>query len=222
MNRRAWLISSAAVAACGALLGCQPGGHIGLFGYTSAPPFDPNIRSVCIPTFKLGQVVTTPLRGLDVELTDAVVKELNSRKSPIKVISDEARADTILIGTIALVVKQLQSYNQQALPLETDLLIGVDIVWRDQRTGEVLSNPRGGKPQTGATAFDPTAVKSDTIPGDVKAVPVRIQANGRFLIQNGESTATGADAATAKLARLIVNMMEAPWQMPQPAKDATK
>jgi len=195
------------------LAGCERGGHIRFLGYTSAPPFDPNIRSVYLPVFKLAPVVTTPLRGLDVELTEAIVQELNSRKSPIKVISDSARADTILIGTIASVTKSNLSLNQQALPLESELSLTVDVVWRDQRSGEVLSNPRGKKPPSGAGAFDPSAVATPEVPKDEAPTPVRLTATGRFIIQNGESTATGADMAVKKMARLIVNMMEAPWQL---------
>jgi Lipopolysaccharide-assembly len=216
MNRRRFL--GLALGGLGvAVAGCQPGGHFGLFGYTTAPPFDNNIRSVCIPIFKLAPVVTSPLRNLDVELTDAVVKELNARKSPIRVVSNPTQADTILIGTIAGVNKGLQSYNQQALPLENELILTVDLVWRDQRTGEVLSNPKAKKPESGVGAFDPSAVKSEVVEKDVAAAAVRVTASGRFLIQNGESMSVGADTAVRKMAANIVNMMEAPWQLPAPA-----
>ncbi len=212
MNRRMWLgliVSQVA----GLTIGCRQGGNLSLFGYTTEPPFDPNIRSVYIPTFKLAPVVTSPLRSLDVDLTDAVVKELTSRKSPIKVVSDPARADTILIGTIADVRKTVLSLNQQALSMESELILGVDVVWRDQRTGEVLSNPKITKPSPGVAPFDPQAEASPVIPNDAEPVPVRVTVTGRWLAQNGETTVIGADAATRKAARLIVNMMETPWQL---------
>jgi hypothetical protein len=216
MNRRSFLglaLGGLTVAS----IGCQQGGHFNIAGYSTVPPFDPNIRSVCIPTFKLAPIVSSPLRNLDVELTDAVVKELNSRKSPIRVVSNPTQADTILIGTIAGVAKGLQSYNQQALPLENELILTVDLVWRDQRTGEVLSNPKAKKPASGVGAFDPSAIKSEVVEKDVPAAAVRVTASGRYLIQNGESTAIGADAAVRKMAVTIVNMMEAPWQLPKKA-----
>ena len=214
MNRRSFLGLALGGIAVGAI-GCQQGGHFNIAGYTTVPPFDPNIRSVCVPTFKLAPLVTSPLRNLDVELTDAVVKELNARKSPIRVVSNPTQADTILIGTIAGVAKGLQSYNQQALPLENEIVLTVDLVWRDQRTGEVLSNPKSKKPASGVGAFDPSAVKTEVVEKDVPAAAVRVTATGRFLIQNGESTAIGADAAVQKMAAIIVNMMEAPWQLPK-------
>lgn len=216
LNRRlflsALLAGTAAVAA-----GCRNGGNFTLFGYTTQPQFDPNIRSVYIPTFKLAPVVTTPLRNIDVEMTDALVKELNARKCPIKVVSDPARADTELIGTIVGVRKAVFNRNRQALPLESELYITLEVVWRDLRTGEILSNPKPPKRATpDPTAFDPSLqppAPPDPNGAFPKPVPVVITASGRFLTQNGESTATAEDAAVQKAARFIVNMMESPWDV---------
>ena len=204
------LLGSAAVAA----VGCRNGGNVCLLGYTTEPPFDPNVRSVYIPTFKLAPVVTNPLRTLDVDLTDAVVKELNSRRTPIKVISDPDRADTVLIGTVMQVTKNVLNRNQQNLPLESELVLGIDVVWRDQRTGELLTNPKPPKPRPTPTgAFDPSVEETPPPVPDPNPVPLRITVTGRFLTQNGESTATGADMAVRNAARSIVNMMEKPWDL---------
>ena len=78
MTRRLFLAALAAAPV--ALAGCRNGGNVSLFGYTTEPPFDPNVRSVYVPTFKMAPVVATPFRSLDVELTDAVVKELAKKK----------------------------------------------------------------------------------------------------------------------------------------------
>ncbi len=206
------LAGTAALAA-----GCRNGGNFCLLGYTTEPPFDPNIRSVYIPTFKLMPVVTTPLRNIDVEMTDAVVKELNARKCPIKVVSDKNRAETELIGTITSVVKPVYSRTSQALPLESELFVTVEVVWRDLRTGEILSNPK--LPRRAAqepTVFDatlqPPAPTSPNAPFD-QPIPVVIRASGRILTQSGESVATGEDIAVQRAARYIVNMMEAPWDL---------
>jgi len=45
-------------------------------------------------------------------------------------------------------------------------------------------------------------------------VPVRVSATGRVLVELGESTATGSQMATKRLAKQIVNMMEANWELP--------
>jgi hypothetical protein len=216
VNRRTFL--AALLAGSAALTaGCRNGGNFSLFGYTTEPPFDPNIRSVYIPTFKLMPVVATPLRNLDVEMTDAVVKELTARKTPMKVVSDPTRADTELIGTITSVIKPVYSRTSQALPLESELIIVVEVVWRDLRTGEILSNPKGPRRATQEpTAFDPS-LQPHAPAGPNGAfgqpIPVRLTAAGRFLTQSGESVATGEDIAVQKAARFIVNMMEAPWDL---------
>lgn len=211
MTRRSFL-SSVLLGGVAGAVGCRNGGNVSLFGYTTEPPFDPDIRSVSIPAFKLAPVVTSPLRSIDVDLTDAVVKELNARKSPIKVISDPARADTELIGTIVDVRKTVLNRNPQNLPLESEIVLIVDVVWRDLRTGEILTNPKPPTPPPSpAGTFDPSVEPPPPPAPDPVPRPVRITATGRFLIQNGESTITGADTATANAARYIVNMMERPW-----------
>ena len=215
LSRRLFL--SALLAGTAAAVGCRNGGNFTLFGYTTEPPFDPNIRSVYIPTFKLMPVVTSPIRNLDVELTDALVKELTGRKTPIKVVSDPSRADTELIGTIMQVSKPILNRNVQALPLETELTIVVDVVWRDLRTGEILSNPKLPKRAVPEQpAFDPSLQPPP--PADPNGpfptpLPVRFTASGRFLTQSGESMSTAEDAAVRKAARFIVNMMESPWDL---------
>jgi hypothetical protein len=205
------------LAGTAAAVGCRNGGNFRLLGYTTEPPFDPDIRSVYVPTFKLSPIVGTPLRNIDVELTDAVVKELTARKSPMKVVSDPNRADTELIGTIRQVQKLVLNRTSQALPLETEVTLTVEVVWRDLRTGEILTNPKPPKRAAPESpVFDPSLqspAPADPNGNFPQAVPVVIVAAGRALTPNGESISTGADAAVARAARFIVNMMEAPWDL---------
>jgi hypothetical protein len=199
MTRRTFL-SSVILGGVAVAVGCRNGGNISLFGYTTEPPFDPNITSVYIPTFKLAPVVASPLRGIDVDLTDAVVKELNARKTPIKVISSPGKADTELIGTIVQVDKNVLNRNPQNLPLESEIVLSVDLVWRDLRSGEILTNPKPPAPAPSPTgAFDPSIAPDPPPAPDPVPRPIRIRATGRFLTQNGESTITGAtEEKTAK------------------------
>ena len=213
MTRRAFLFAGLGLVP---LLGCRNGGNFSLGGYTTEPPYDPNIRSVYIPVFKVSPILTSPYRTIDVDLTDAVVKELNARKSPIKVISDPGRADTELIGNIFNITKPVLNRNNQNLPLESEVQLTIDILWRDLRTGNMLSNPKYPKVMPGpGPRFDPNIEKpppeDPNPPGLDKPLPVRIMASGRFITQNGETTATGMDAACKKAAEYIVNMMEKPW-----------
>ena len=54
-----------------AIVGCQSGGNVSLFGYSTAPPFDPNIKTVYVPVFKNTAFQTTPNRELEVDLPAA-------------------------------------------------------------------------------------------------------------------------------------------------------
>jgi hypothetical protein len=210
MTRR--LVLALLLGGTAALAGCRNGGNFSLFGYTTEPPFDPNIGSVYVPTVKLAQFTTSPLRGVDVDLTEAIVQELVGRKTPIKVISDSSRADTELIATIVDVRKNVLNRNPQNLPLESEIVLVVEVVWRDLRSGEILSNPKPPTPAPSpAGAFDPSRTQDPPPAPNPIATPVRITATGRFITQNGESATTGEDFAVRRAARSIVNLMERPW-----------
>ena len=88
---------AALVALAVALLpGCASwDGHFCLFGYTTRPLYDLGIRTVRVPIFKN----FTFRRGLEFQLTEAVIREIES-KTPYKVVQEADCADTELIGTI--------------------------------------------------------------------------------------------------------------------------
>ena len=214
MNRRSFLLAALGT---GSLLGigCRADSNLKLFGYTTEPQFDPNIRSVYIPTFKLTAFITNPNRGIDVDVTEAVVQELAARRSPMKIVSDPSRADTELIGTIISVNKIVLVRNSQNLNREAEISIAVEVVWRDLRTSEILTNRKTPEKPLVNNAFDPSAEKGPVVKADPKPLPVKITAVGRVLDELGESTATGSQMATKRLAKQIVNMMERNWELPQ-------
>ena len=197
------------VVLAGVAVGCQ--GPFKVFGYTTEPPFDPNIRSVYIPTFKLNAFVATTDRFLDRDLTEAVVRELSVRKSPMRVLSDRDRADTELIGTITLVTKTVQNRNQQNLTREAEVTIVAEVLWRDLRSGDVLTNPKKKAPPAPPATFDPSREPPPPDAPNDAVRPVQIVATGRALNELGESNVTANKAAVEKLARQIVNMMEREW-----------
>ena len=191
--------------------GCRSGGDFTLFGYSTAPNFDPNIRSVYVPEFKNIAFHTSPYRGIEVDITEAVVRELNARRTPMRVVQDPARADTELIGTVTRIDKSVLNRNLQNLNREIDVVIAVDIVWRDLRTGKVLTGTRVPAPRPEDCPIDPTVPQPPPPPPDGIPVPVTVTATGRVIPEVGESNATGAKLAVDKLARQIVDRMEQPW-----------
>lgn len=190
--------------------GCQ-NGELCLFGYSSAPPFDPNIRTVYVPVFKNSAFVTTPYRGIEVRVTEALINELNGRRTPMKVVSDPAQADTELVGTVVQLLKLPTNRTFQNHNREFDTVIVADIVWRDLRSGRVLTGSRGPTLPERPLPFDPNIAPPADPPPPPVANPVRVQGVGRTLLELGETNATGEDMAVRNLARTIVNMMEAPW-----------
>jgi hypothetical protein len=187
------------------LAGCENGGHFTLFGYTTRPPFDDGIHSVYVP------IATnyTYLRGVEFDLTRAVINELNSRAGAPKVVSDRNCADTELILKLDLNRKSTILSNQVGLPRDVEIGYKIDVVWRDLRPGhqgDVLTNPK---------RFDPNELP---LPGDLKpnpppAVPLYVMPTASYVPELGGSNASAQSEAVRKAARQIVNMMEV-WPAP--------
>ena len=208
MTRRACF--AAAVAAAAAAAGCQGGGDFCVLGYSTKPPFDDGIKSVYIPAFKKVAFTTSTYQGIEVAVSEAVVRELGARRSPMHVVSDPARADSELVGTILAVNKGILNRDQLNFTREAELQLTAEVVWRDLRTGRALTN-RARPPAPPPVAFDPS-LPAAPLPGpDLTPAAVRLTAVGRILYEVGESNASGEKAVVDQLARQIVNMMEKPW-----------
>lgn len=206
----AWLVAGGA----SVLSGCGWDGHFTFLGYTTHPNYDEGIKSIYVPIFRNKAFQTTPNRGLEMELTRAVIREIE-QKARYKVISDPNCADTELLGTVLILNKNLLNRTQQNEVREAETVVGVELVWRDLRTGVVLTNPRkplGVPPPTELPPFDPDNPPLPNAPE--KPIPVLIQMSGRFLPEVGESNASAQQRVCNQLARQIVNMMEKDWQLP--------
>src|SRR5437764_1504318 len=88
------------------LAGCENGGNFTLFGYTTQPPVNTSIRTVHVPI----ALNTTYLRGVERDLTLAVIRELGT--SAYRVTSDRNRADTELIMKVVANGKTTVLVNQ--------------------------------------------------------------------------------------------------------------
>src|SRR5213592_3775037 len=130
MNRRIALITGVKLAGLAALAGCQ--GTPSLFGYKlgAGAIYDSNIKTVYVPVFTNRAFQTTPYRGMEVDITRAVVKEIGA-KTKFKVVSDPDRADTELRGNIVSIGKNILNRNQQNLTREAEVVLVVDVLWWD-------------------------------------------------------------------------------------------
>ncbi|WP_020473994.1 LPS assembly lipoprotein LptE [Zavarzinella formosa] len=196
--------------------GCTTSGKNFCFlGYSTEPNYDPDIRSVYVPIFKIGRGIfeTTPYRDMEFTLTRQVVDTIEST-TPFKVISEPDRADTELQGTIVSMRKNVLNRTPFNEVRELELIIGVEIVWHDLRPGKegkILTNPQRKK-----SAVDVGDLPFDTLnppapEGPQKPQPVLISDKGRVIPELGETNASGLDMVLKRLAVKIVSAMERPW-----------
>lgn len=219
---RRWFLRLAATTPFAGSLGCR-GTTPSIFGYKlgAGALYDESISSVYVPVFNNRAFQTTPYRGLEVDVTQAVIREIG-RTTTFRVISDPSRADTELLGSIVQIRKQIMNRNQQNAVRDGDVIVDVDVVWRDLRDGTILSQPKKlgppgsppvfppGGPQ--AVPFDPTLPPPPPPPCEAPlVVPTRITAYGRFVPELGETNTSAAKRIQDQIAVQIVSMMEKKW-----------
>ena len=151
------------------------------FGNQSLFPAD--IETVHVPMFQSSSF----RQNLGEELTEAVVKEIE-RRTPYKVVRD-ANADSVLIGRITEEHKHMlvETINGDQREMEMNMVVSVRWV-----------NRRGDLIRTGP----PIPVANDA---------VTINASAHFVPEYGQSNATAEMQEIQRIARKIVDLMEAPW-----------
>ena len=203
-----------------ALAGCESGGHFTLFGYTTKPNYDDCIHTVYVPICEN----KTFRRGLEFDLHRAIVKAIE-QKTPYKVVSDKSRADTELTCTIAAFSKNTINRNQLNESREIETVLTVAVVWKDLRSGDILSQPRVGAARgpsfAGLPDIAPGAggvpTQDNPAPPDGKAAPITpvkpaiVTATGNFIPEIGQSMTTAQQTDVNRLATQIVALMEKPW-----------
>jgi hypothetical protein len=195
-----------------ALAGCA-GEHFSFLGYTTRPNYDPEIRTVFVPVFKTRFLETGPYRGVEFTLTRAVIDAIELR-TPMKVVSDPAGADTELQGAVISVTKLEVNRTPFNEARELQYLLSLEIVWHDLRTGhegKILTNPRRRDPSAPPTdiPFDPAATPLQITPD--KPQPSVLTSVGRAVPELGESTTTGLQMAINRMAVLVTQAMEEQW-----------
>jgi hypothetical protein len=222
LSRRRFLELSAAGSVVG-LFGCQ-GGTPSILGYQLGTDalYDQNIKSVFVHTFYNRTLETTPFRGIEVEITEEIVRQI-PQKTPFKVL-DVSQADTELIGKLVGITKNELNLTQQNQVREGEVVLAVDVVWRDLRTGKILSAPRKRRnPGNAPGVMPPDPFDAPPAPFDENvpvappesktppAEPVRLIARGRYIPELGESNTTGYHKAILQLANQITVMMQKRW-----------
>jgi len=198
-HRNRWLALLAV--ACFVLPSCQEDGNFCVLGYTTKPNYDPNIHTIHVPIFENNVQGDSITRGIEFQLTEAVVREINL-KTPYRVVSPREPADTELKGTIVNYTKTIINRNQLNEIREAENALTVELVWRDLRTGEILSRPRRLTP--------PPPLPPDAAP-PLPPPPVQVISLANFIPEIGQSGTSARKVAIDRMAVQIVSMMETPW-----------
>jgi len=139
-----WASALFAAAVAWALIGCASDPRA---GYSTASAYDEEIRSISVRVFEN----STYEHGLEVYLTDAIVKEIH-RTTPWRVVSEEL-AETVLSGAVTDVrLRRVSRDRRSGLVQEMAYEVVTDYDWRDRRTGRVLAARRNFR---AADAFVP-------------------------------------------------------------------
>lgn len=147
-------------------------------GYAFESSFNSDIRTVHVPIFDN----PTFARGIEIELTDAIIKEIQ-RVTPWTVVAADS-AQTTLSGKVSEAeLRRLSTGRDSGIAQELAYAITVEFEWKDNRTGKVLTARRN-------------FAASDTF------VPAR---------GVGERIELGQHGAVQRLARDIVAELRSNW-----------
>lgn len=147
-------------------------------GYAFSTTRPQSIRTVHVPIFKND----TFFRGVEVELTDAIIKEIQ-RSTPWRV-TGEGNADSVLSGAVVNAdLRTLSIARETGLSQEVAVVLTVDFDWTDARSGRAMANRRGF---SAAEAFVPA-------------------------LGVGERIGTGQQATIDELAKAIVAELRSNW-----------
>jgi hypothetical protein len=151
-------------------------------GYRMGNGYEPEIHSVYVPIF----TSQSDRRGLEFQLTEAVQKEIQLR-TPFRIVNEPA-ADTQLIGKIVNTRKRVLGETKNDDPRELQMSLTVEVRWENLKTGEVLAEKR--------------------VP--ISQREILLIQNAEFAPEVGQSLATAYQQVMDRMAREIVDLMEAP------------
>jgi hypothetical protein len=101
-------------------------------GYTTDTVWRKDIKTVAVPVFRTRSL----RRGHEFELTKAVTEEIMRRSG--YTLANNRDADTILLGEINRLRTPVLVEDSQDRIYEYSVNVEMRLVWRDQRTGDVL------------------------------------------------------------------------------------
>ena len=102
-------------------------------GYSFKPAYEQNVRTIAVPIFEN----PTFYHGVEIQLTDAIIKELQ-RHTPYAVVNSGA-AQSTLKGTVTDVKMRPMTTNRKTgLVEDVAVSMTIDFTWLDNRTGQPI------------------------------------------------------------------------------------
>ncbi len=203
VRRRAALRLLGLVLCLALLPSCTGDGNFTILGYTTEPNYNTCIHTVRVPIFKNTTMRDSTREGMEFQLTQEVVRQIELQ-TPYKVVGADCDADTELEGTITAFSKNVVNRNQLNEVREAETTLTVEIVWKDLRSGEILSEPPPRK--------EPLPPLTDGPPQPpFKPHPLTISSTASFIPEVGGSITTARQVNINKLAVQIVWLMQKPW-----------
>jgi hypothetical protein len=116
---------------------CEWDGNFTLFGYSTRPNYDTKYKTIKVNIFKDPTFwAVVPVPGLEMQLTQAIVREIEA-KTPYKVV--QCDADTEISGSIVSFMKGILNYNPLFEVRECETTLTAKVLWRDLHTGKILT-----------------------------------------------------------------------------------
>jgi hypothetical protein len=204
LTRRRWLALAGGMGVALVTPGCEfselfawNGGHFTFFGYSTRANYDMRFKTIQVKIFKNPTFwAVVPVPGLEMQVTENLVKQIES-KTPYKVV--QCNADTEMTGSIRAIIKSVINYNQMNEQRDVEVTMVVEVLWRNLRTGEILSAPPKREfeplPPNGLApdAVDP--LQSNPVPGLVQ--PVIPNSPNSPLVNPNPATMAGTSPETS-------------------------
>jgi len=133
---------------------CDWDGNFTVLGYSTASNFDPQYKTIRVSIFQN----LTFYRGAEFDLTKAIVTEIE-RRTHMKVVNGDA--DLELTGKIMSFNKSVTLESPVNEQRNVDMVLVVEVVLKDLRTGKILSKPPrrpGGNPAEEIPLLNPGSV----------------------------------------------------------------
>jgi len=107
-------------------------------GYTTEKLYPQGLETVCVEMFDN----QTFRRGVEYELTHALALQISSH-SPYQVVRSRRQADSVIYGSITSISESVLTQQQDLdRPLENQVVVTVEVNWKDLRNGKMLLDAR--------------------------------------------------------------------------------